>query len=572
MELLPKMQGLFNSKEITWILANAKFDMHMLDREGLKLLGNIYDVLVMARLECNTHMMYSLAACASRIKLEKSNAVEEWVKKKKAYKMIPVPGKKTKQKEVYYHNVPLEIISEYGCLDAKITLDLSQHQKIAFKKYSDELNEVVKRPWDVLNNEMALTKVCFNMEKRGILLDVAYVKAALVHEEALAAKAAQEFKDATGRELVDSFKALKEAFDGLGIEAGITEKGQVSYTEEVLSKSEHKAAKSVLSYREANKKASTYYSAFLYHADKDGIVHCNIRQSATATGRFSISDPALQTLTSEDELISEWKVRKSFIPRPGFSFFAIDYKAFEFRAMVDTAGEKELAAKIEAGLDPHQAAADLTGVTRKQAKTLGFGLLYGMGVQKLSAALGLSLEEGKKVRNKYFEALPKVQEFIRAASWKAEKNKFVVNRFGRPYFFPDTKFSYKAANCLIQGGTAEAIKFAMVKIDAFLEPYLSKMVLQIHDELLFEIHDTEHHLVPGVQKIMEEIWPSRIHKMGCSVDWSKKSWGELEEYGDKTGNIISSEGSSKIKDTSEYVDISYPTGVNQGHTGLANLL
>jgi len=255
-----------------------------------------------------------------------------------------------------------------------------------------------------------------------------------------------------------------------------------------------------------------------------------------------------------------------------FSFFAIDYKAFEFRAMVDTAGEKELAAKIEAGLDPHQAAADLTGVTRKQAKTLGFGLLYGMGVQKLSAALGLSLEEGKKVRNKYFEALPKVQEFIRAASWKAEKNKFVVNRFGRPYFFPDTKFSYKAANCLIQGGTAEAIKFAMVKIDAFLEPYLSKMVLQIHDELLFEIHDTEHHLVPGVQKIMEEIWPSRIHKMGCSVDWSKKSWGELEEYGDKTGNIISSEGSSKIKDTSEYVDISYPTGVNQGHTGLTDLL
>ena len=115
----------------------------------------------------------------------------------------------------------------------------------------------------------------------------------------------------------------------------------------------------------------------------------------------------------------------------------------------------------------------------------------------------------------------------------AEKHQFVRNRFGRPYRFPDSKFAYKALNALIQGGTAEAVKFAMVKINHglqfSLEPVKSGILLQVHDEILFEVHKDELHLIEFFKKTMEEAWPSKFHPMECSVDHSWESWGDLVE-------------------------------------------
>lgn len=547
--LIKDFQDLFDYPDKTWVLANAKFDMHMMAKEGLTIHGNIWDVLVMARLERNDHLRYSLEACADRIGSAKSKVVDEYIKKHKHFVREKIPGKKGERKNPQFWKVPLSIIYEYGCKDARVTYELFFHQVKAFKAWNESRDSDVLPIDAVIKNEMELTKACFEAERRGMLLNKEYVDRALQHELALAEKARNDFFTHTGYQLVDSNKGLFEILGKLGVEPERTEKGNVSYTEKILSKSNHPAAVAVLAYRNANKRASSYYSSFLYHADESDLVHCNIRQSATLTGRFSISDPALQTLNVDDEEGSEWSVRRSFRPARDCILVAIDYKAFEFRAMLDTAEEKELAHAIEKGLDPHQATADLVGISRKQAKTLNFGLLYGMGAGKLADALGCSVDEAKEIKSKYFDRLPKIKNLIYSASHRAREYQVVVNRFGRPYFYPNSAFSYKALNALIQGGTADAVKFAMVQINNYLKGTKSGILLQIHDEILFEIHKDELHLIPRIQKIMEDAWPEKFHKMECSVEYSEKSWGDMEEWrGSETGDKISQASNGSPED------------------------
>ena len=531
---LPHFKSLFDDPIRMWILANAKFDMHMLAKEGLFIRGSIWDDLVMARIEANHHMQYSLDKCAERIGLEKSDAVNNFIKQFRCYKKERVPGKKQVKNNPQFWVVPLDIIAPYGITDAEVTFKLYEHQEKFFREYDAKIEPGVTPIHNVVHNEMALTKVCFEIERRGMLIDEDYIRKAMDHEASRMAKASEEFKKITGDDLVDSFVALRKSFGKLGLTGGKTAKGGMSFKEEVLSEIDHPAARAVLEFRDANKRASSYYSSFLYFRDEHNVIHCNIRQSATATGRFSITDPALQTLTSEDSnddgtYESEWRVRKSFIPRQDHCFVAIDYKAFEFRAMLDTAGERELADSITRGLDPHNATAELVGITRKQAKTLNFGLLYGMGSGKLALALGITDKEARAIKDQYFDKLPAIKKLIWKAQEQATKFGQVTNRFGRVYRFPDTAFAYKALNALIQGGTADAVKFAMVELHTLLEKCKSGIVLQIHDEILFEIHKEELHLIPQIKEIMEKAWPERFHKMECSVEHSWKSWGDLVE-------------------------------------------
>ena len=526
--LIKEFQALLSTSDTLWILANAKFDMHFLLNEGLQISGKIWDVLVMARLIDNSEIQYSLDACGKRIGIEKLDTVKEWIMKNRAWSWENIPGKKGRKKELFFWMVPLDVVAPYGCQDARMTYQLYTHQVSKLREWENKVPKYNKNIWGVVKNEMALTKVCFEMERIGLQLDVDYVKRALQHETERAEAAKNEFLKICGKELVDSNKALQEAI-GDRVAAKKTDKGNASFSEEALRSSTDTTAQILLEYRDATKRATSYYGNFLYHSDNEGRIHCNIRQSATTTGRFSISDPALQTLNAEDD--GDWKVRNSFVARSGYVFLAIDYAAFEFRAMLDTAQEVDLAKQIDEGLDPHQATADLVGITRKEAKTLNFGLLYGMGIAKLAGQLNISELEAKKIKNQYFSKLPKIQEFINDASFRAKRDGFVVNRFGRPYLFKDLKFTYKAPNCLIQGGTAEAIKFAMVEIDLYFRSnnLKSRLVLQVHDELIIELHKNELFAISIIEQIMRDSWPSRIHKMEVSSEIGYR-WGELEEY------------------------------------------
>jgi len=360
-----------------------------------------------------------------------------------------------------------------------------------------------------------------------VKVDLEYTKKALAHERGIYEKCEKDIAEISGVPFVDSNKSLRDIFEKVGIQAGLTEKGNPSFTDANLAEINHPIAALVRTYRESYKKCSTYYEAFL-KLNVDGTIHPNFRQMGTATGRMSMSNPNFQNQINEEDLESEWKIRNAIIPRERYFLLGVDYKALEFRAMLFYAGENKLLDLIAAGHDPHQATADLVGVTRKQAKTINFMLLYGGGAAKLAMSLGVSLEEGKRLKEKYFRALPKVKQFLYAVQDRAKSRGYVLSKFGMAYYFRD--HHYKATNYLIQGSTAHAVKSAMVSLAEFLKYRRSYMVLQVHDEIVFNICETESHIVQDICDIMKAQWPWDDRVLDVSCEYSYKSYGEMKPY------------------------------------------
>jgi DNA polymerase-1 len=200
--------------------------------------------------------------------------------------------------------------------------------------------------------------------------------------------------------------------------------------------------------------------------------------------------------------------------------------------MLDYAGEMALIEQVAAGVDVHQATADLVGCTRKHAKTVNFGLLYGTGVEKLAVMLGISVEDARHLKAKYFSKLPNVERFIKNVIQTARNEGQIYNKFGRVYTFLDRNFAYKAPNYLIQGGTSDAMRNAMINCHDILEGTLSRMILQVHDELLFEIHKSEMHLIPLLKEAMKKAYPYRLLAMDVDVEYSNESWQDMGPFED----------------------------------------
>jgi hypothetical protein len=221
--------------------------------------------------------------------------------------------------------------------------------------------------------------------------------------------------------------------------------------------------------------------------------------------------------------------------------------------MLDYAGEKEVIKKVMEGEDVHQATADAMGVTRKEAKTINFGLLYGMGPGKLAAALGIDYDSAKSLRAKYFRSFPGVKSFIRETTKKGETLGFIRNWAGR-LLNVEHDFAYKLPNYLIQGGCADVIKHAMLELHPFLATTKSRILLQVHDELLFQIHKDDLHIVPQLKAIMESIYkPQNGMELTASVEHSWKSWSywdkvEGEPRGKKRNDGSGDRGRKKNND------------------------
>jgi DNA polymerase-1 len=228
----------------------------------------------------------------------------------------------------------------------------------------------------------------------------------------------------------------------------------------------------------------------------------------------------------------------------------IDYDQMEFRMMLDYAGQLDLIEEIVKGLDPHQATADLVGIPRRPAKTLNFALLYGMGNEKLANTLDIELYEAKRFKFKYFSNLPMVKMFLNKTSLKAEKIGFVRDWLGRVFYFGDPKFSYKAANAIIQGGCSSVMKIALCRLHDFLKDKKSNLIMTVHDEALFEVHESEFYIIEKLQEIMENVYPHKHIKLTCSVSHSLESWGDpVEGYPeDAKGNEIQDQSSRSFKE------------------------
>ena len=356
---------------------------------------------------------------------------------------------------------------------------------------------------------------------------------ALAYEEQRCRRAESDFERYTGIPFKDSNRTFAEVFTNLGIAFGTTAKGNPTFTDDVLRTVEHPVSAIIQLHRTAHKRLNTYYKSYLYWADEGGVIHPGMRQAGTTTGRFSFRDPNLQNIPKEKDDDGndtiEYPVRRAFVPRENYCFVAIDYNQMEFRLMLDYARQEDLIEKIMGGYDPHTATAELVGIPRRPAKVLNFGLLYGMGVKMLALTLGVSEEEARNFRDKYFSQLPKVKKFLRACSDRAAAAGRCYDWYGRKFDFPESKWAYKAPNAVIQGGCASVVKKAMVDLHALLHTTKSRMVLQVHDEILFEVHKDELDLVKKIKDIMEAVYPFKRMPLTCSVEHSWKSYQDLKK-------------------------------------------
>jgi DNA polymerase-1 len=519
---------LFMRKDLYWYLHNASFDLHSFrETFGITPLGEIHDTLVHARLEFNDHLSYGLDACAKRIGLEKSDEVEKYISEHQLWEWETVPGKKTRRKNKFYQKVPRAIMVKYACQDALITYKLGEHQKKRIAEI-DALLPEAPALGSVAVTERSLSPVVARMEARGLRIAQGYCEKSIEHYTKVLEDNQNGFREVSGRDYKASPKLFEDIFSSEKSKWAYTEKGNPSFESDTISKFDSPAAKHILAIRNAKSRLD-FFSGFLFHSDLDGFVHPSFKSGGTATGRFSSSDPNFQNCTNDEESKEEYPVRRAIVPPgPEYRILSIDYDQQEYRLMLDYAGEMGVIEQVKAGADVHQATADLMGVSRRYAKTLNFALLYGSGVKNMAELLGVSESEARDLKAKYFSALPKVEKFINRVIQTARARGYVYNWAGRRYFC-EREHAYKMPNRVIQGGGADIMKRSMVLLDSLLKPYKTHMVLTVHDELDFYLHEREHHLVPEIKKIMEGVYPSKHLPLTVSISSSSKSLGDLGE-------------------------------------------
>lgn len=531
-EWLAQLKPIFENPENYWYAHNAKFDLHMLGQEGIEIYGKVHCTQAQARVVHNDHLQYSLEACAHRIGEKKDDAVDRYIDNFKLFVKEKVPGKKVTTKRPFYDRVPFDIIAPYGIRDAAITFKLGRHQKETIETISAGAPKGRPPVRNIYTNELRLTGALYRMEKTGIRIDRGYTKHALKFENDRLARLEVEYQKLTGIKYADSPTQLAKILKAAGFKLPLTAKGSPSTKSEVLQGIDSPIAKLVLEHRDAKSKAD-FYNSFLYHADDSGVVHPNLNPAGTNTGRLSSADPNFQNITNEEDADANEKflVRRAIIPRQGFFFFCPDYDQMEYRLMLDYAGELPVINKIlHENLDVHEATAQMMGVTRTQAKTINFMLLYGGGAAKLAAALKLSLTEAHQMKAKYFSKLPEIGRFIQTVISTARQRKSLFNWAGRVCQFPDTEFAYAAPNYLIQGGCADVMKIAINRVDDLLARKKSRMLLTVHDELLIEMHESEEKLIPEIREIMQTVYRPKMLPLTCGSEVAYKSWADKEKW------------------------------------------
>lgn len=537
-ELIEEMQPFFDNPESLFFIHNAKFDLGKLAKEGLCILGAVHCTEAMERVFFNAYMgskPYSLASCAQRRGHAKDDSVEQYISKHRLYENVSIPGKGKLFKKKHFDKVPFEIMTKYAGHDALLHRVIGEDQLQRFKAIDDCTDPDVPRIMGVVQNERKFTKSCFRMEQKGIHFDRPFTERALKHTASEILALQGQFKEMTGLVFEDKATVIKEAFLAAQIELPKTRTGKPCTNKKVLDGLKNPVADKIREIRERTKLISTYYSSFLHFADENDIIHANMRQGGTETSRLSYSDPNLQNIPKEDEPEDQHKeflVRRCFTPlNDNWVLAPIDFKQQEFRLMLDYAGEKELIDSIMGGMDVHDATAQLLGITRKQAKTINFGLLYGMGAAKLAAALGVELREAHRLRSLYFEKLPKVQKFIRRVMSTGEKRGYVRNWFGFRNNITSPEYAYVLPNHLIQGGCGQVIRIATNLLDEHIRKHRlrSWMAAQVHDEILFHVHKSELDEIPKFQKIMETVYkPKNGLVLECSAEHSWKSWAKWD--------------------------------------------
>jgi DNA polymerase-1 len=400
--------------------------------------------------------------------------------------------------------------------------------------------------WLYREVERPLSAVLAHMEATGVRLDVAYLRAlSLEVAEEIARLEAEVFRLAGHPFNLNSRDQLERVlFDELGLPAiGKTEKtGKRSTSAAVLEalREAHPIVEKILQYRELTKLKSTYIDPLpdLIHP-RTGRLHTRFNQTATATGRLSSSDPNLQNIPVRTPLGQ--RIRRAFIAEEGWLLVALDYSQIELRVLAHLSGDENLIRVFQEGRDIHtETASWMFGVPweavdplmRRAAKTINFGVLYGMSAHRLSQELAIPYEEAQAFIERYFQSFPKVRAWIEKTLEEGRRRGYVETLFGRRRYVPDLQARVKsvreaaermAFNMPVQGTAADLMKLAMVKLFPRLEEVGARMLLQVHDELVLEAPKERAEAVARLAKeVMEGVYPLAVPlevEVGIGEDW-----------------------------------------------------
>ena len=404
--------------------------------------------------------------------------------------------------------------------------------------------------------ELPLSKILKEIQERGVLLDIKYLaelsreyhKKLKDLEKKIRSFAGEEFNINSPQQLsVILFDKLNLQVKGLKKTARGSRSTNIS--ELIKLKDSHLIINDIISYREFAKLINTYIDTLPKLVDKNNRLHTTFDQAGTSTGRISSKDPNLQNIPKRTELGRN--IRRSFVAEKGFNLVSFDYSQIELRVTAILSGDQKLKKAFQEGLDIHNAVAsevfnvglnEITSEMRRQAKIINFGIIYGMGVNALRQNIGCSREEAQMFYDEYFKDFNGVAEYLERVKKDVYEKGYTETIFGRKRFFPEIKSPIEyirkesermAVNAPIQGSAADFIKIAMVEIDKILEEKKIKekarMILQIHDELLFEIEEKIiNEIAPVIVETMENVYKSDI-LIKANI-FMGKNWEDMVEY------------------------------------------
>ena len=504
---------------------NIKFDLHFVSRFLETDNLNIYaDSMILAWL-INPESALSLDKLSDKL-----------------LKHTMVSFKDTVKKGETFAGVELEDACKYASEDAFITLKL---YNLFLEKLSLQNAQHLKK--EALDVEVPFINTLLLMEKSGIFVDAKFLEKFLVEVKETLSILTQEIYKLSGSEFnINSTKQLGVVlFETLKLPVGKKTKTGYSTDEKVLNslKDTHEIIPKLLEYREVYKLYSTYIEPLLKLSkeDKDGRIHTSFVQTGTATGRLSSKNPNLQNIPARSKL--GLKIREAFVAPKGKKLIGIDYSQIELRLLAHFSCDSVLVNAFKEDKDIHlQTAIALFGEDeakdkRSVAKTVNFGLLYGMGQKKLSDTLGITTKEAKEIIEKYFESFPTVKRYFRSIVDKSKEYGYIETLLGRRRYFDYERATpmYKAAyeresvNSVFQGSASDLIKLSMNKIHKIIrdEKLNAKMLLQIHDELIFEVNaDEAEVLADRFRDVMENIVKLNI-PLKASLNIGD-NWGELK--------------------------------------------
>jgi DNA polymerase-1 len=402
-----------------------------------------------------------------------------------------------------------------------------------------------EQQWHVYDDiEMTLVPILAEVENLGIGVDCDRLREFSKSLSVQINQLEQRIHEAAGEEFnVGSPQQLgKILYEKLGLQAGKKTKTGYATGVEVLQQlaPEHEVVRDVLSWRELTKLRSTYADSLPGYVGEDDRIHTTYAQHIAATGRLSSNDPNLQNIPIRTELGRE--IRKAFVPAEGYKFASLDYSQIELRFLAHYCGEPALVNAFTTGEDVHAATASLMwnepvesvgSAHRRYAKMLNYAVLYGVTDFGLANQLGgeFSVKEARGLIDSYFERFPKVREYIENTKAEARSKGFTTTLTGRRRYFPDIHAGNRIArayaerqamNAPLQGGSADMIKLAMIDIAGLLRGKRTRMVLQVHDELLFEVPEEELSLLPELQEAMANALPLNVPvevDVGIGPNW-----------------------------------------------------